>query len=133
MHEVDPHNVVPVWEASDKQETAARTIRKKIHTKLPIFLEVWCCLVSNPLQRVMLLKQGMHVLATLLGAYVADLQACAHLAIVSWAPRLADPCVAVLVCCTGQKLLYNMTLLFLYTITRSALRVGTANKNPRVT
>ncbi len=40
MHEVDTHNVVPVWEASDKKETAARTIRKKIHTKLPIYLEV---------------------------------------------------------------------------------------------
>ena len=40
MHEVDTHNVVPVWEASDKRETAARTIRKKIHTKLPIYLEV---------------------------------------------------------------------------------------------
>ncbi|DBA93622.1 hypothetical protein WJX82_009822 [Trebouxia sp. C0006] len=39
MHEVDTHNVVPVWEASDKKETAARTIRKKIHTKLPIYLE----------------------------------------------------------------------------------------------
>ena len=42
MHEVDTHNVVPVWEASDKRETAARTIRKKIHTKLPEYLEVWC-------------------------------------------------------------------------------------------
>ncbi len=41
MHEVDTHNVVPVWEASDKKETGARTIRKKIHTKLPIYLEVF--------------------------------------------------------------------------------------------
>lgn len=46
MHQVDAHNVVPVWVASDKKETAARTIRKKIHSKLPIFLTVsqgpWC-------------------------------------------------------------------------------------------
>ena len=40
MHQVDAHNVVPVWVASDKKETAARTIRKKIHTKLPTFLTV---------------------------------------------------------------------------------------------
>lgn len=40
MHQVDAHNVVPVWDASDKKETAARTIRKKIHTKLPIYLTV---------------------------------------------------------------------------------------------
>ena len=40
MHQVDAHNVVPVWVASDKKETAARTIRKKIHSKLPIFLTV---------------------------------------------------------------------------------------------
>ncbi|KAL3156827.1 hypothetical protein ABBQ38_001097 [Trebouxia sp. C0009 RCD-2024] len=38
MHQVDAHNVVPVWDASDKKETAARTIRKKIHTKLPGYL-----------------------------------------------------------------------------------------------
>ena len=35
---VDNHNIVPVWEASDKQEYAARTMRPKIHKQLPIFL-----------------------------------------------------------------------------------------------
>ena len=30
MHEVDAHNVVPVWEASNKREYAARTIRPRI-------------------------------------------------------------------------------------------------------
>ena len=40
MHQVDAHNVVPVWAASEKKETGARTIRKKIHTKLPTYLEV---------------------------------------------------------------------------------------------
>ena len=40
FHEVDAHNVVPVWEASDKRETGARTIRGKIHRHLPEFLQV---------------------------------------------------------------------------------------------
>lgn len=31
---VDAHNIVPCWHASDKQEVGARTIRRKIHTKL---------------------------------------------------------------------------------------------------
>lgn len=38
VREVDAHNVVPVWVASQKQEVGARTIRKKIVTKLPRFL-----------------------------------------------------------------------------------------------
>ncbi len=39
LYEVDTHNCIPVWEASPKQEFAARTIRGKIHAKLPSFLE----------------------------------------------------------------------------------------------
>ncbi|PRW61487.1 CPD photolyase isoform B [Chlorella sorokiniana] len=39
FHEVDAHNIVPVWVASDKREYAARTIRPKIHSKLPEFLQ----------------------------------------------------------------------------------------------
>ena len=27
LHQVDAHNIVPIWEASDKQEYGARTIR----------------------------------------------------------------------------------------------------------
>lgn len=38
VHEVDAHNVVPVWVATDKLEYAARTIRTKIHRHLPTFL-----------------------------------------------------------------------------------------------
>ena len=38
FYEVDTHNVVPVWIASDKQEVGARTIRKKITEKLPTWL-----------------------------------------------------------------------------------------------
>jgi deoxyribodipyrimidine photo-lyase len=40
FHEVDAHNVVPVWEASDKRETGARTIRGKINRQLGEYLEV---------------------------------------------------------------------------------------------
>jgi deoxyribodipyrimidine photo-lyase len=36
--EVDAHNIVPIWEASEKKEFAAYTIRKKIHKQLPEFL-----------------------------------------------------------------------------------------------
>ncbi len=35
---VDTHNLVPVWEASDKQEFAARTIRPKLFDKLKTYL-----------------------------------------------------------------------------------------------
>lgn len=38
VHEIDTHNIVPVWEASDKQEYAARTIRPKINNRLEEFL-----------------------------------------------------------------------------------------------
>lgn len=38
VYEVDAHNIVPVWVASDKQEVGARTIRKKITDKLPSWL-----------------------------------------------------------------------------------------------
>lgn len=38
LYEVDTHNVVPVWVASDKLEVGARTIRKKITEKLPTWL-----------------------------------------------------------------------------------------------
>ncbi|XP_078038547.1 deoxyribodipyrimidine photo-lyase [Augochlora pura] len=36
--QVDAHNIVPCWEASQKQEFAAKTIRNKINTKLNEFL-----------------------------------------------------------------------------------------------
>ena len=38
VHEVDAHNVVPAWVASDKLEYGARTIRSKINKKLPEYL-----------------------------------------------------------------------------------------------
>lgn len=39
VFEVDAHNIVPVWIASQKQEFGAYTIRPKIHKMLPEFLE----------------------------------------------------------------------------------------------
>jgi deoxyribodipyrimidine photo-lyase len=47
-HEVDAHNIVPCWVASDKREYGARTIRRKITDKLPEFLEVSHSLPQNP-------------------------------------------------------------------------------------
>lgn len=38
IHEVDAHNMVPVWAASDKLEYSAKTIRGKINKKLPEYL-----------------------------------------------------------------------------------------------
>ena len=38
LYQVDAHNVVPCWIASEKQEYGARTIRKKIMDRLPEFL-----------------------------------------------------------------------------------------------
>lgn len=39
FHQVDAHNIVPVWEASGKLEFAAYTIRPKINKLLPEFLD----------------------------------------------------------------------------------------------
>lgn len=36
--EVDTHNIVPVWEASDHQEIAARTLRPKLKRLIPDYL-----------------------------------------------------------------------------------------------
>lgn len=38
IHEVDAHNVVPLWAASEKLEYSARTIRNKINKNLPEYL-----------------------------------------------------------------------------------------------
>ncbi|UPR01897.1 deoxyribodipyrimidine photo-lyase [Chloropicon primus] len=38
FHEVDAHNIVPIWITSNKQEYAARTIRSKIHRNIPQYL-----------------------------------------------------------------------------------------------
>ena len=38
FHIVDAHNIIPIWKASEKQEFAAHTIRRKIHKKLDEYL-----------------------------------------------------------------------------------------------
>ena len=38
LYQVDAHNIVPLWSASDKQEYGARTLRPKIEALLPKFL-----------------------------------------------------------------------------------------------
>lgn len=38
IHEVDAHNVVPIWVASEKLEYSARTLRGKINKLLPQYL-----------------------------------------------------------------------------------------------
>lgn len=39
IHEVDAHNIVPCWTASNKQDYAARTFRPKVKRLLPEFLK----------------------------------------------------------------------------------------------
>ena len=39
MYVVDTHNIVPVWQVSDKQEVAAYTLRPKLHRSLEAYLE----------------------------------------------------------------------------------------------
>ena len=46
--QVDSHNVVPCWFASEKQEYGARTIRKKIMDRLPEFLVEFPPVVKHP-------------------------------------------------------------------------------------
>lgn len=46
--QIDSHNIVPVWYASDKKEYAARTIRNKINNKLDEFLTDFPPVVKHP-------------------------------------------------------------------------------------
>lgn len=46
--QVDAHNIVPVWIASDKQEYAARTIRNKINSKLSEYLTEFPPVIKHP-------------------------------------------------------------------------------------
>lgn len=46
--QVDSHNIVPVWEASPKQEYAARTIRNKINNQLKEYLTEFPPLIYHP-------------------------------------------------------------------------------------
>lgn len=46
--QVDGHNIVPCWVASDKLEYGARTIRNKINSKLDEFLTQFPPLIKHP-------------------------------------------------------------------------------------
>lgn len=46
--QVDAHNIVPCWHASDKLEYAARTIRNKINSKLDDFLTEFPPVIKHP-------------------------------------------------------------------------------------
>ncbi|XP_063162331.1 deoxyribodipyrimidine photo-lyase-like [Candoia aspera] len=46
--QVDAHNIVPCWVASDKQEYGARTIRRKIHDRLAEFLTELPPVIKHP-------------------------------------------------------------------------------------
>ena len=46
---VDAHNIVPCWEASDKLEYSARTIRPKITKQLSSFLTEFPPCVKHPI------------------------------------------------------------------------------------
>ncbi|KAL7052158.1 hypothetical protein ACKWTF_004794 [Chironomus riparius] len=46
--QVDAHNIVPIWIASDKQEYAARTIRNKINSKLGDYLTEFPPVIKHP-------------------------------------------------------------------------------------
>ena len=48
IYQIDAHNIVPVWIASEKKEYAAYTIRKKIHTNLDQFLTDYPKLIRHP-------------------------------------------------------------------------------------
>ena len=48
LHQVDSHNIVPVWETSEKQEYAARTIRPKVTKKLAEFLTEFPAVAAHP-------------------------------------------------------------------------------------
>lgn len=46
--QVDAHNIVPLWETSEKQEYAARTIRNKVNKQLDVYLQHFPPLIRHP-------------------------------------------------------------------------------------
>jgi len=50
LHQVDAHNIVPVWVTSDKQEYAARTIRPKVTNNLAEFLTQFPPVIRHPVK-----------------------------------------------------------------------------------
>ncbi len=48
VFEVDTHNIVPVWQASDHQEIGARTLRSKYQRMMPEYLAEAPAITRNP-------------------------------------------------------------------------------------
>ncbi len=48
VYEVDTHNIVPVWEASSKQEIGARSLRPKIHRLMADYLQTTAKINKHP-------------------------------------------------------------------------------------
>lgn len=46
--QVDGHNIVPLWETSEKQEYAARTIRNKVNKQLDVYLQHFPPVIRHP-------------------------------------------------------------------------------------
>lgn len=49
FYEVDAHNVIPCWCASNKQEFGARTLRLKLHQQLPLYFEDYPEIKPHPI------------------------------------------------------------------------------------
>ncbi|MBD3196403.1 MAG: deoxyribodipyrimidine photolyase [Candidatus Lokiarchaeota archaeon] len=49
FYEVDSHNIIPLWEASNKKEYAAYTLRNKIQSKLIQYLEEFPKIKKHPI------------------------------------------------------------------------------------
>jgi deoxyribodipyrimidine photo-lyase len=48
LHEVDAHNIVPAWKASNKLEVGARTIRSKLHALIPFYCTMFPAVLKHP-------------------------------------------------------------------------------------
>lgn len=80
--QVDAHNVVPCWFASDKQEYGARTIRNKINSKLDDFLTEYPPVVKHPYDPV---KKVLQLISPDWNACYKSLECDVEVKIVEWA------------------------------------------------
>lgn len=80
--QVDAHNVVPVWHASDKQEYGARTIRNKINSKLDEFMTEFPPIIKHPHDPV---KKVLQLTSPDWNACYKSLECDTNVKIVEWA------------------------------------------------
>ncbi|MFW6209949.1 MAG: deoxyribodipyrimidine photo-lyase [Patescibacteria group bacterium] len=71
LHEVDAHNIIPCWQASEKEEFAAHTFRPKVHRQLSEYLQDFPALPSRPAAHGALAGEAVDWPA-LLGKVVTD-------------------------------------------------------------